>query len=246
MEIVNTSSSIPKYIQIGEWLKELIKTGRFKEGEKLPSEIELSKMCQVNRNTLRQAISELVIQGFLKKDKGVGTFVLSQSGIELKHDTKKISSFKDDFGNQKIVEHTKVIKTSLISANRDIAKALVIGIRQKVIVIKRLRIGNDIPLIYEENYLPYNVFKGILGYDLTQSLYKIITEHYQLSLNRSRQEIRAINLNATTSGYFMLPEHAAGFFMKNITFDQNSVPIDLMYSYFRGDKYCLELDLEGY
>jgi len=246
MEIINPTSSIPKYIQIGDWLKELIKTGRFIEGEKLPSEIELAKMCLVNRNTLRQAVSELVIQGLLRKEKGVGTFVQSQTGIELKHDTKKISSFKDDFGNQKINEQTKVIKASVISANKDIAKALVLGIQQKVIVIKRLRIGNDIPLIYEENYLPYNVFKGILDYDLTQSLYTIIIDHYQLSLNHSRQEIRAINLNATTSGYFLLPEHAAGFFMKNITFDQNNVPIDLMYSYFRGDKYCLELDLEGY
>lgn len=246
MDIINTTSPIPKYIQIGDWLKELIKTGRFKEGEKLPSEIELSKMCDVNRNTLRQAISELVLLGLLRKEKGVGTFIMGKPSIELKHSTKKISSFSDDFGSQKIIEQTKILEASVIPANREIAKALVLNTQQKVIAIKRLRIGNNIPLIYEENYLPYNVFKGILDFDLTQSLYKIITDQYQLTLSRSKQEIRSINFNKNISSLLGIPDNTAGFFMKNLTFDNNNIPIDLMYSFFRGDKYRLELDLKEY
>ncbi|MEE9117179.1 MAG: GntR family transcriptional regulator, partial [Calditrichia bacterium] len=77
MKIVDPLNPIPKYLQICSWLKELIQTGRYKKGEKLPSEIELSKMCQVNRNTLRQAIAVLVSEGILRKEKGTGTFVAS-------------------------------------------------------------------------------------------------------------------------------------------------------------------------
>jgi len=76
LKIVDPSNPIPKYLQISAWLKELIQTGRYKEGERLPSEIELSKICEVNRNTLRQAISELTAEGLLRKEKGKGTFVL--------------------------------------------------------------------------------------------------------------------------------------------------------------------------
>jgi GntR family transcriptional regulator len=56
LKIVDPSNPIPKYLQISTWLKDLIQTGRYKQGEKLPSEIELSKICEVNRNTLMQEI----------------------------------------------------------------------------------------------------------------------------------------------------------------------------------------------
>ena len=73
MKIVDPNNPIPKYLQISDWLRHSILLGRYKTGEKLPSEIVLAKMCGVNRNTLRQAIGELTAQGMLKKAKGIGT-----------------------------------------------------------------------------------------------------------------------------------------------------------------------------
>ena len=73
MKVIDPLNPIPKYLQISTWLKELVQTGRFKKGERLPSEMELSKICNVNRNTLRQAVGELVAQGILRKEKGTGT-----------------------------------------------------------------------------------------------------------------------------------------------------------------------------
>ena len=87
---------MPKYLQISTWLKELIQTGRYKEGEKLPSEIELSKVCEVNRNTLRQAISRLTTEGMLRKEKGMGTFVTASEPVTVKHKLKRITSFGED------------------------------------------------------------------------------------------------------------------------------------------------------
>ncbi len=69
LKIVDASNPIPKYLQISGWLKEVIQTGRYKVGERLPSEVELSQMCGVNRNTLRQAVAELTAVGLLRKEK---------------------------------------------------------------------------------------------------------------------------------------------------------------------------------
>ena len=66
MSIVDLTNPIPKYLQIASWLKECVQSGRYTEGEKLPSELELSSMCSVNRNTLRQAIANLVADGILR------------------------------------------------------------------------------------------------------------------------------------------------------------------------------------
>ena len=55
---------IPKYVQIGNWLEEMIRKGRYGVHDKLPSESKLSALFHVNRNTVRQAISDLVVKGF--------------------------------------------------------------------------------------------------------------------------------------------------------------------------------------
>ena len=127
MQIVDPLNPIPKYLQISAWLKELIQTGRYEKGKKLPSEIELSKMCDVNRNTLRQAIGELVSAGILRKEKGIGTFVSSSMPVALKHKLNRISSFSDDLSDIGIKEKTKILKKGIEDAKDHVAKTLLLG-----------------------------------------------------------------------------------------------------------------------
>jgi GntR family transcriptional repressor for pyruvate dehydrogenase complex len=54
---------------------ESIKSGDLKSGDKLPPERELTKMLGVGRSTLREAISALVLVGYLEVIQGRGTFL---------------------------------------------------------------------------------------------------------------------------------------------------------------------------
>ena len=246
MKVVDPSNPIPKYIQISAWLKELVQSGRYKKGDKLPSEIELSKTCDVNRNTLRQAIAELVSAGILRKEKGMGSFVSSSIPLALKHKLKSISSFRDDLREIGINDNTKVLKKSIEDAKNHIAKTLLLGANNKVIVIRRLRAGNDVPFIYEESYLPGDMFRQIMDMDLTGSMYKLLSERFNIVLARCEQTIRAINLKGKIARILKLPENSAGIFMESVTFDQNSIPVEVLYSYYRGDKYIFEIELGRY
>lgn len=243
MKIVDPANPIPKYLQISAWLKELIQTGRYQEGEKLPSEIELSKMCGVNRNTLRQAMSELVSEGFLRKEKGTGTFVSSTTPVVLKHRLRHISSFRDDLSEAGMTEKSIILSKGIEDAKEHIAKALILGSSNKVIVVRRLRIGNDFPLIYEETYLPNTMFENILDMDLTGSMYKLFSERFNIVLARSEQRFRAVNLKGKIAAYLGLPEHAAGLYMESITFNENNIPIEMLCAYYRGDKYIFEVEV---
>ncbi len=246
MKIVDPANPIPKYLQISAWLKELIQTGRYKKGEKLPSEIELSKICSVNRNTLRQAISELVAEGILRKEKGTGTFVASSAPVALKHKLRQISSFGDDLNGIGIKEKTIILSKRIEEATDHVAKALILGSNTKVIVVRRLRTGNDIPFIYEESYLPGNMFKDILEMDLTGSMYKILAEHFHSVLARSEQRIRALNLKGKIATYLDIPDNSAGLYMESVTFNENNIPIEVLCAYYRGDKYVFEVEVGQY
>ena len=78
-EKLHLNAGVPKYLQISHWLTEMIQKGRYGLHDKLPSEWKLSELFQVNRNTVRQAISDLVTQGFIQKRNGVGSFVVARS-----------------------------------------------------------------------------------------------------------------------------------------------------------------------
>lgn len=246
MKIVDETNPIPKYLQISAWLREVIKTGRYKRGEKLPSEVELARMCGVNRNTLRQAISELTAIGLLRKEKGTGTFVNAPAPLQLRHRLERITSFTDLMRESGIVQRTKIQKKGVETARDDVAEALFLGPDKKVIVVRRVRAGDGIPLIYEESFLPYDKFKGILNMDLSGSMYKIMSEHFDVVLARSKQTISAVNLNTKIAKILKIPVNSAGIYIESLTFDENSIPIELLYSYHRGDKYKLEIELGRY
>lgn len=65
----------PKYLKIKHSIQSLVEKGSYQLGEKIPSEADLRKEYDVSRHTIRQAISELVNDGYLLKQQGSGTFV---------------------------------------------------------------------------------------------------------------------------------------------------------------------------
>lgn len=68
--------------RVGEQIKKDISTGKYQEGEKIPSEPELMKQYEVGRSTIREAIKSLAMSGVLKVQQGSGTFVNAVSEME--------------------------------------------------------------------------------------------------------------------------------------------------------------------
>lgn len=68
----------PKYQLIIDDIKSYILSGTYKAGEKIPSEYELQENYNVSRQTVRKAILELSNEGFLRSERGSGTYVSSQ------------------------------------------------------------------------------------------------------------------------------------------------------------------------
>lgn len=68
----------PKYQLIIDDIKSYILSGTYKAGEKIPSELALQESYNVSRQTVRKAILELSNEGFLRSERGSGTYVSSQ------------------------------------------------------------------------------------------------------------------------------------------------------------------------
>jgi GntR family transcriptional regulator, arabinose operon transcriptional repressor len=69
-----------KYNMVKEKVMEWITTGQVLPGDKIYPESELVRMFRVSRHTVRLAIGDLVHEGWLFREKGVGTFCTHQKG----------------------------------------------------------------------------------------------------------------------------------------------------------------------
>lgn len=64
----------PKYLQLAEILKEHFKDLQYQPDQKIPTEDDLIEQFQISRNTVRQALAELVNEGIIYKIQGSGSF----------------------------------------------------------------------------------------------------------------------------------------------------------------------------
>ncbi|HOL22874.1 MAG TPA: GntR family transcriptional regulator, partial [bacterium] len=79
-----TKGAIYYATQIKEDIRQKILSGKFQKGDKLPSEEEIANSYGVSRMTARQALVELVVEGFIYRIPGKGTYVADIHSIESK------------------------------------------------------------------------------------------------------------------------------------------------------------------
>jgi DNA-binding transcriptional regulator YhcF (GntR family) len=72
---ITVSKTTPAYRQIERQLRDMITSGRLREGQKLPPSSTLAKQLGVHVVTLQKSMSVLKADGLLKRTPGLGTFV---------------------------------------------------------------------------------------------------------------------------------------------------------------------------
>ena len=90
-EIIKKESTLEVIVQ---QIKNQIKEGILKPGEKLPSERELASLLGVSRTSVREAIKALSFSGYLEVIQGKGTYILE---IATQYD--EIVNFFSEFSN---------------------------------------------------------------------------------------------------------------------------------------------------
>jgi len=71
-----------KYKKIFEQLQQAIAEGKYKEGQRIPSETQLSRTCGASRLTVARALKDLEAQGIIERRPGSGSYVRHQVRVE--------------------------------------------------------------------------------------------------------------------------------------------------------------------
>jgi GntR family transcriptional regulator len=146
------NSPVPLYYQLAQSIEQAINSGALAAGDRLENEVSLTRRLGLSRPTARQAIQELVKKGLLVRKRGVGTQVVhSQFSRE-----ERLTSLYDDLSQAGKVPTTQVLSYSIGELDEDVQHAIdgAEVTTGAFLIIRRLRLADDVPLAILTNYLP--------------------------------------------------------------------------------------------
>lgn len=236
---IDHKSTTPLHIQVEMLLRELIKDPKFINGELFPKEVDIAKKLGISRNTVRQAIGKLVIEGHLERKKGVGTKVATKN---IKTQLKDWMSFTQEMKRKGINVVNYEIEVGKEKVNKKVATALEIEEGTEVIKLSRLRGDKDEPFVNFISYLHPRI--GLTGEeDFTRPLYEIIEKDHSIVADLSRDEMRAILSDKKLSKKLKIEENDAVLQRTRIVYDAGKRPIEYGLCYYRADKFSYSIDI---
>lgn len=238
---LNKQGSVPLYHQLRELLREKIEAGKWKPGDRIPTENELCEKYQVSKTTVRQALNALAIEGKLCRKQGRGTYV-AESKIE--HGPIELTSFTEEMGRRGMTASSKVLELDQVPAVTKIARKLELPEGELVSKIKRLRLADGIPMGIQTTYLPDYLFPDLQDENLTGSLYKVLKEKYGVIPTTATETYFATTLDDHEAELLEAPTgNFIGLAAERVAYSQDGRPIEFVHSVMRGDRYQVTLQL---
>ncbi len=208
------------YHQLAEILENQISSGTLHKGEQIPTETQLCAAYGVSRITVRKGIETLVEKEILVKKPGIGTFVAE---TKLLRRMTGIQSFTENCAQSGRTASSELLAAELITATAADRELLKLPAESKVIRILRLRLGDGIPIILEDNHFPPK-YAFLLAEDLTGSLYQLLRDKGIIPTHGST-EIDIRRLSAEDAALLQVSEGTTELLTRCVTVDQNGEPI---------------------
>ncbi|MDP1587771.1 MAG: GntR family transcriptional regulator, partial [Prosthecobacter sp.] len=126
------TSGIAVWRQIELLLEGEIKSGAWKTGDRLPTETDLAIRFGVNRHTLRRAMAALEASGMVRIEQGRGTFV--QEDL-VSYPVSKRTRYSENILLTNRQPGGKLLRSAEVPADRDVAMALGLRPKERVLMI---------------------------------------------------------------------------------------------------------------
>lgn len=224
---------------IARQLQEKVEQGIYVSAQRLPSEYDLAKEFDVSRLTVRKAIDELISRNILVKQKGKGTYVMSQQKIQ--SGRSGLQGFTESAKAYGKMSKTEVIDLALLNSEElpgKVSEALELKPNEEVYHLVRLRSFDKEPMTVEELYIREVYLPNVTKEQLEGSLFKLIEE--QIEIAYSHQEIAAMLVPDKLSPLLEVAMGEPILKVNSITYSMTATPILYDKSYYRADKYTFK------
>ncbi len=234
---------IPLYYQLVDILASEMEL--MKPGDKLPSERQLCRLYELSRTTVRQAISELELNGYIQKIHGKGTFVANKDSS--KHNLSDYYSFTKQMQSIGKIPKSTVLEFHIERSNKFVADKLKINEGEKVIRFVRLREADETPMMLETTFIPYNDFNKMKKSNLDElPLYDIFEDVYNRKITHVEEQFSASLIGKEESIILKTDIGSPCLKIKRLSFDKNNEIIEYTISFAKGDQFAYKVEYDSY
>lgn len=188
------------YRKLHQKIKSQILSGVYRDGDLLPSESDLMKAHSSTRGTVRQALEELVREGYIIKKKGKGSIVLKSHRRTL--GVLSVKGFSQIVTEKKLTVATVMLKKPVITVWDDPFFYNLGEIERNAgcIFLKRVRYVEKIPVMLETTYIPNLNLPGFCRNPFVKgSLFETLSVNYQIEITKVEQDLRAVPADKDSS-----------------------------------------------
>ncbi|RGT71010.1 GntR family transcriptional regulator [Mediterraneibacter massiliensis] len=231
--MIEKMNSTPLYLQLKNKIKREIRTGILKPGDKIPSEAQLQKEYGMSRVTVRNAMEELTVEGYIIKVQGKGSFVAQSDMLRL---PIGVTSFTEDAKMQGVSLTSKVIKAGIEEIHSELDRNFFGGkTGGKIFGFTRVRSANGVPIVIEENHVAPEL-ADMQNENLAGSFYDILMNKYHMiPANKGRRSVKIIFADADTAEHLEVSQGTPIIESEMCVFDVNGEPIHTVKDLVRGD-----------
>lgn len=239
---LDKSVPIPLYFQLKTILLEAIKQGDYPVDSMIPTEKELSEMFQISRTTVRQAITEMVQEGWLYRIASKGTFV---ARLKIKQDfIKRLETFNDQISRTGRKPSTEVLALKTSEMPKQMRGNFEAVEGECFVYLYRRRFADEEPIVTVETYLPYDRCAFVLSHDFEkESLYNVLAANDKTRICRVTRVLEAVGGNAQDVQNLNIRRGKPILLSTTIGYNSADEPIEYSMARYRGDCNRFEVDL---
>lgn len=239
---LNKDTPVPLYYQLKTLILDRIKDGTYKSGDLIPTENELSSMFDISRTTVRQAVTELVREGYLYRIKSKGTFVAKPKVTQdVMNRFYSYDGAAKGSGRETSIE---ILKMKVVPMPKEL---LELGAGQpgdRAIYLYRRRLADGEPMVRVETYLPFDKFSDLLDADLEHNTLKTLMDRKaETRVNKLVRTIEAIPASKEDISLLEVEEGSAIQKMTTVRYNSAGEFLDIGYAYYRGDMNRIEVEI---
>ncbi|KRO15999.1 transcriptional regulator, GntR family [Lacticaseibacillus saniviri JCM 17471 = DSM 24301] len=227
------------YIQIHNQIKQDIEAGKWKIGDRIPSERDLAVTFGVSRMTLRQAVQTLVDEGVLERRIGAGTYVASQ---KVQEKVSGVTSFTDLMLAQGKQPSSKTISYHVAKPSLSEIEKLKLPEDAQVLRMERIRYADDVPISFEVATVPYSLISSFSKSEVTRSFYHTLEHKGQYILGGAQQTVSAMLASERIAEYLDIKRNEPILRLRQVSFLQDGQPFEYVRTQYVGTRFEFYLE----
>ncbi len=245
--MVDRESSTPMYLQLEEIIEDAIKSGVYKDGDKLPSENRLCLKYGVSRITVRQALNILEQKNLVYTVHGKGTFVKK---LVIDQYLLKVVNFGDILLQKGFTGCTRIHSFQFKAENKQAEEILEAKKYGGICNLNLTGYVRKCPAVYYQSFFHektgLQIYQAALELEQKEAAFSSYDLYAKIGIliDKIDQKIMAVNAGKELSKLFNMPVGTAFLVLESKLYASGGLPVEYKIGYYPSNKFEFHLKRE--